>query len=189
MPPKFNPFQDSFDAESLITCALSQRGPMTGEGRGSGKRWGGIVEQTPVIWVGWFVSAAKAAGIEPIAPQCSFGGIALQMTRVKLTFGWRYYWLCPQCRRRCEAIYYNGRVGCQRCLNLGYSSEAHRPNSAGFLLDCILSRRWPFEQRRRWDIPDQASAAILAALHGEFEKRLQALFDNLKITEQDCTGG
>lgn len=180
--PKNSTFQN-FNAETLVTRAFSQPGPMTGNGRGPGRPWGGIVEETPGIWITWIASAAKAAGIEPMTLQISFGGIVLQMTRVKLTFGWRYYWSCPLCARRCEAIYHAGRVGCQRCLNLGYSSEAHRPNSARFVLDCLLSRRWPFEQRRRWNIPDNASTAILAGLQGEFEKRLQALFDNLKIRE------
>ncbi len=176
--PRFNPFLNGFDADSIVHKTLTRRGPYPGDGRGPGRRWGGIVEKTPVVWITWLVSACKKAGVNPLTMRAEFCGITLRMTVVKLTFGYRYYWLCPLCGRRCEAIYNNGRVGCQRCLHLGYSSEAHRPTSAWAILS-LFSRNWPFERRR--DMSDQAAAAIVKALRGEFERKLTGLLDSIKI--------
>lgn len=160
----------------MMAKLMSRRGPMYG--RGPGKRWGGIVEKTPCVWITWIVAAAKTAGLDPMTLQFTFWGVKMEMTRVKLTFGWRHYWLCPRCARRCEAIYYNGRVGCQECLNLGYLSESHRLTSIWIVLS-RLNTRWPFS--RRTFIEDKASQEMARTLRGEFERRLNDILAGLNV--------
>lgn len=54
---------DSGDAD--ILWALSQlghqRGPGPGGGRGPGRAWRGIVEETPALWCSWVVAAGRAS--------------------------------------------------------------------------------------------------------------------------------
>jgi hypothetical protein len=170
-----------FDPDYIVQKSLSQRGPFSGNGRGPGRRWGGLVEETPVLWIAWVTSAAKKAGVNPQNLFIAFYQTPLTIVTTRLTFGLRYYWLCPTCYRRCEAIFYNGRVGCQRCLNLGYLSEAHRQSSAWAILDRIFSRDFPYS---RYGPPDEA-ATIVAGLRAEFEAQLKRIIEGVKVSNNE----
>lgn len=163
------------DFDKLSSGMLS-RGPSPGNGRGAGRPWGGIVEHTPVLWIGWVTSAAKKAGVNPQSIKLSFYGIELAIVTTRLTYGARYYWLCPICQRRREAIYYNGRVGCQRCLNLGYLSESHRPTSVWGTLDRLYSRDFP-----RYNPPDDVAGVIVTELKQQFTSKLEAIIAGVKV--------
>jgi hypothetical protein len=123
----------------FVHRAFHQRGPIWG--RGPGKPWRGIVEYTQALWITWIINACKTLIIKPFDLNVKWHGVSISMDTVQLTFGMRYYWLCPQCDRRCEVVYKNGiEIGCRKCLHLGYLSQSHRPGSALGRLDRIYSR-------------------------------------------------
>ena len=123
------------------------RGPMPGEGRGPGRRWWGVVEDTPVVWIGWLVTLAKGRGVPIEELGVKIGDQQIAITSVELRFGRRYYFRCPICRRRCEAIYWiRDLVGCRVCLHLGYRSQKHTPGSPWRLWMMALERK-----KRHWD--------------------------------------
>ena len=126
------------DPAGLVHQATGQRGPVFG--RGPGRKWGGIVERTPCLWITGIKDACKAAGISPDAIRVAFYGTELEMTYVELTFGRRWYWLCPRCGRRCEAVYVTDVVGCRVCLRLGYLSQSRRKTSAWLWLERLFTR-------------------------------------------------
>ena len=157
-----------------------QHGPYPGWGqRGHGRRFGGIVEDTPGLWVGWVVDLSKRAGRDPLSLRLSWGEWALRLAYVDLTFGRRYYWRCPVCDRRCEAVYtLGGRLACRVCHHLGYRSQASRAGSVYGFLDTILGRRWL--RQGRYQGNDKAGE-LVAGLAQEFRAKLQAVIDGLSI--------
>jgi hypothetical protein len=106
------------DPDAVLDRARKQRGPVFG--RGPGRPWNGIVEHTPCLWITWVADVTKRVGISPDQMEVEFYGVPIEMTPVQLTFGIRWYFLCPRCGRRCEAVYYAGAVGCRVCLRLGW---------------------------------------------------------------------
>jgi len=157
----------------------SHRGPMHGEGRGNGRAWAGLVEKTPALWVSWLSTVCKDLQVDPRRLRLSFYGVPLALVSVPLTFGDRWYWLCPICHRRCEAVYYAGRVGCRCCLHLGYASQGYRRGSIWLYLDQIFSRSFAFRQGMsgRYDT-DGARAiwgAVVKDLRGELRAELRRL--------------
>lgn len=169
------------DADALFNRISRHRGPAPGMGQGPGRPWAGIVEQTPAVWVGWVTSACKHAEVDPLALTVTFHGQALEMDAVKLTYGTRYYWRCPRCRRRVEAIYATGAaVGCRTCLHLGYLSQASRPSSAWGLLDRLFSRRLG-GLPRRYERTPVMERELVALLRGRIEKRLAEALGEIDI--------
>jgi len=83
---------------------FSARGPRPGDGASAGRPWAGLVEETPALWVTWFVATAKRLGW-PLPLGLNVGGRPVRMTSIPLTYGPRWYWLCPECGRRIEALY------------------------------------------------------------------------------------
>ena len=168
------------DPESLINRALSQRGPR--HGQGPGRPWNGIVERTPCLWISWIRDATKHANISPDQIRAEFYDVPIQMTSVELTFGRRWYWLCPRCARRCEAVYYAGEVGCRVCLHLGYLSQSRRPTSAWLWLDRIGSRHWPLSPRY---CPADGTEAIVKKLGEALREELRELVAQIEIRPVD----
>lgn len=157
-------------------------GPSEGCGRGPGRPWGGIVEQSPALWVVWIVRACKGAGVKPVGMRVAFYGVPLEWATVSLTFGPRHYWLCPLCGRRCEAVFWAGKVGCRKCLRLGYESQAHRPGSAWFYLGQMLRGRHDFRSGRYDDDKTNETAdAVIRALRGELRAELRHLVEQVKV--------
>ena len=168
------------DVDELFQRAfLQRRGPMPGYGRGPGKPWAGIVERTPCLWVVWVVAAAKDTQVNPTDLRITFYGQALTMASVALTYGTRYYWLCPICGRRCEAVYAAGRVGCRKCLRLGYQSQCYSLNSPFRVLDRLLDRR-AYGLPRRYDPAGRLDEReLVAALRGRIEARIDEVVRNI----------
>lgn len=170
--------------DGLLSNFGHQRGPWTGWGRGHGKRFGGIVEDTPALWVGWVVDLSKRAGRDPLSLRLSWGGYALRLAYVDLTFGRRYYWRCPECDRRCEAVYIlRGRLACRVCLHLGYKSQASRPASAYAALDLLLGRHWPWVRGRY--ASNSHADELVASLAGDFRAKVQQMIDGLSIEAEE----
>jgi hypothetical protein len=165
-----------FDAQQLINQAFRQHGPMFG--RGAGRPWGGICERTPAFWVTWLTEACRAAGLDPRRLNVSFGGQPVKLVGVDLTYGRRYYFLCPNCGRRCETVYITGRVGCRKCLRLGYLSQAHRRSSFLGELDRLYSRDFPYSRRYHGA---QEGNCIIEGLRVEFAKQLNDLVAQVEV--------
>ena len=160
------------------------RGPRPGDGRGPGRPWGGIVEETPALWVTWFVAMAKRLGWQlPLG--VTVGGRPLGMTSIPLTYGPRWYWLCPECGRRCEAVYIRGqRAACRKCLRLGYRSQTQRPTSIYAWLDLLFQRDALTGPRYRTDsVPE----GLFNALRGDLGAQVAALFENVRLEYGDET--
>ena len=133
--------RDGID-DAFRRAFLQRRGPMPGFGRSAGRPWRGIVEKTPALWVTWITGACKRAGVDPLSVRLTFSGQPLEMATVELTFGTRYYWLCPRCGNRCEAVYATRAcVACRECSHLGYQSQVTRSASPFRTLNQIFSRR------------------------------------------------
>ena len=145
-------------AHELVARLVSQRrGPVFG--RGPGRPWRGIVERTLCLWVTWITEACRRVGVSPGDLGVSFAGERLETTTVELTFGERWYWVCPRCGRRCEVVYYAGEVGCRVCLRLGYVSQCHQRTSPWLLLWRILT--FDHGPRRHWAPSKEAVASMV----------------------------
>lgn len=176
------------DTEALVQRAFhGQRGPSPGWGRGPGKRWNGTVEDTPALWVTWLVDLCRRADVDPTSLRMSWADVPLYLSWVDLTFGRRYYWLCPRCGRRCEAVYLlRGQyVGCRQCLRLAYRSQTHRGGSALAVLDMIFSRKWPGLLSRRYDTETETAQALVGDLGALFRAKVTAALDALVIERQE----
>jgi hypothetical protein len=160
----------------LLDRAMRQRGPVSG--RGPGQPWGGIVEKTTCLWIGWVVDACRAAEVAPDSMKVTFYGAELRMTSVELTFGPRWYWLCPRCGRRCEAVYVTREVGCRVCLRLGYLSQSHRKSSAWLGLNRLNTRNWVFPQRY---FPDDEAGKVVRELGKELRKDIRQMVAQVKV--------
>ena len=169
-------------SKELAVWAMGQRGPVFG--RGPGQPWNGIVERTPCLWITWITDATKRAGVSPDTLQVSFYDVPVKMSSVQLTFGKRWYWLCPRCERRCEAVYYAGVVGCRMCLRLGYLSQSRRSTSVwGFLYDLFADRSL---SRGRYD-PSNEAGAIVRELENELRQELRNLVAAIDIKPVENT--
>lgn len=176
------------DVNDLFQRAfLRRRGPMPGYGRSSGRPWAGIVEETPAIWVTWVTGACKRAGVDPFTMRLVFNGQPLYMTSVELTFGTRYYWLCPRCGNRCEAIYSAGRVGCRECLHLGYESQVTRSASPFRTLNQIFSRRG-YGLPRRYNPSEPVERFLVATLRQMIRERIQLVVEQIQATPAPLAG-
>lgn len=148
------------------------RGPAPGMGKGPGKPWAGIVEDTPAFWVTWLIDAARLVDVEPQQLQLSVAGRPVELTSVELTFGQRWYFRCPDCGRRCEALYFTRRVSCRECCHLGYRSSARRINSPWLAFERLLSDRHWHHSTRSW-APTGPAAVLVERLADEIRDSLQ----------------
>ena len=86
-------------------------------------------------------------------------GQAFNITRTACNYGgWRYWFVCPRCKRRCAILYSYGYPGyflCRKCHYLTYTStqEARKPVGYGALA-MYLSRSTAIERKlgkiKRW---------------------------------------
>jgi len=180
-------YAKGFDVMDVIEKIGHQRGPGPGEGRSSGTPWRGIVEETPAIWVSWVVGAARRAGYKTPDHIEVFDQRA-HLVSVPLTYGPRWYFLCPHCGRRCEVLYVKGGdFGCRRCLRLGYRSQKYRATSCYAVLDRLFAREWI---PARWAGPGEKVEVMVRDLRKHLEGRIDALFDGSKVALEDTeTGG
>lgn len=171
-------------AELLARMPWEHRGPHGGDGcNPNGKRWNGIVEDTAALWVSWFVALARGRGLTPpeLGLQCN--GHPLHFTTRRLTFGARWYFLCPYCGRRCEALYILGKyVACRQCLHLGYRSQAHVPGSPEILWDMVLSPHGPLP--RRYFGAGALREQFEAMLQARAERGIKTIMDSLAFGDR-----
>ena len=174
-------YAKGFDVMGAVEKIGHQRGPGPGEGRSTGPPWRGIVEETPAIWVSWVVGAARRAGYKTPA-HLEVNGQRAHLVSVPLTYGPRWYFLCPHCGRRCEALYLKGRdFGCRRCLRLGYRSQKYRATSCYAVLDRLFARDWI---PARWRGPEKVDV-MADRLRERLEKAVDGLFEGAKVTLGD----
>lgn len=158
-----------------------QPGPYTGRGRGPGRPWAGLVEETPALWVGWFVALARLAG-KPLPAAILVGETRIDITAARLTFGNRHYFRCPRCHRRCEAVYILGRVpACRKCHHLGHRSQAQRASSIWAVIDVLFDRRSFDARPKRYDVDKDLLAGLLAEVRADLAARLTAAFDGVTV--------
>lgn len=167
-------------ADELMGRFAAHRGPGPGGGTGPGQAWHGIVEDTPALWVTWIVDGARRAGRDPLALRLTVGNTPLRMAWVQLRFGRRYYWECPHCGRRCEAVYVaRYGVGCRACLRLGYRSQTHRAASPYAVFDDLFERRLT---EGRYGDPGGKLDGMLDDLHKHLQGKIDSLLAKVTIT-------
>lgn len=176
-------YDGPFDATlaRLKSGDFRQPGPIPGFGRGSGRPWNGIVEETPAIWVGWLVALARLAG-KPIPLAVMVGETRIDITAARLTFGNRHYFRCPRCYRRCEAVYILGRVpACRKCHHLGHRSQSQRASSIYAVLHVMFDRRAFAARPQRYDVDKDLLAGLLAEVRADLSARLTAALDGVTV--------
>ena len=171
------------DIDDVFQRAFMRRhGPRPGNGRGPGRPWRGIVEQTPALWVTWITGACKRAGVDPASIRITFCRCDLEMTPVELTFGTRYYWLCPRCGNRCEAVYATrAGVACRECSHLGYESQTTRSSSPFRTLNLIFSRR-AYGLPRRYDPSVETERMLVAGLRKVITARVAQVVGDIQAS-------
>ena len=176
------------DAERLVDRFLHHRGPGPGEGRSHGRPWRGIAEDTPCLWVGWLVAASKRLG-KPIPSAIAVNGVRAPLVSVQLTYGQRYYFVCPCCGRRVETLYFLGHdVGCRRCLRLGYESQVYRPGSPWWALKTIFDRRPLHHIYRRWEDGDSPVVkGVVAPMREMMRERIEAMLREIAVPGAEDT--
>lgn len=131
--------EEDLDVLGFLSRAASQPGPLAGGGRGRGRSYGGVVEDTTALWVGWVVAAARVAGVS-VPRVLSVNDRPLGLVSAPLTWGRRWFFLCPNCGRRVEAVFFlRGGLACRRCHRLLYRSQCHRATSAYRVLGRMLA--------------------------------------------------
>lgn len=174
----------SLSADDIMARITSRRGPYPGWGCGPGRPWRGLVEETPAFWVTWLVALARKLGLNPDALNLTWYGVPFHLATTELTFGTRYYFLCPRCERRCEALYYAGAVGCRVCHHLGYRSQAHRAGSIHQIFDLLHDRDFISSHWRRWDPPDPIKQFVVGELAELARTELRETLDALGVGRQ-----
>lgn len=176
----------SFDTDD-IAWAVSQmghqRGPMPGHGRGPGRAWRGIVEETPVIWCSWVVAAGRASG-RGVPLRIKINDVWIPMPGVRVGFGVRYYFRCPRCRRKCEAIYILGGVpACRKCHHLGYRCQARRWSSVYAILAPLFDR--DLTAPPRYIVDDELLHDELVEAQDTIKARLLSILDGVTVEYDD----
>ena len=172
----------NFDVNQLVEKMGHQRGPSQGSGSNGRRPWNGLVEETPHLWVTWVTDAAKRQG-RPVPTALLVNGRRVDLEGVRLTFGDRYYFLCPTCGRRVETLFFAlGRPGCRRCLRLGYRSQSQRETSVYWALDRLFDRHLDLGLSR-WVVGEHDPVGfLLEDLREALEARIGALFDLVAVT-------
>lgn len=159
------------------------RGPMSGMGRSHGRPFTALVEDVPQLWVTWVTGLARLAG-KPVPTAVVIGGVHVAITSVRLTFGPRFYFLCPRCHRRCEVLYILGKVPvCRRCGHLGYQSQARRTSSIHALFDALLGHARPGTSRYSVDVG--MLGKLLDGARDDIAARLTAALAGVTVEVQD----
>ena len=126
------------DTDTIYHRMQHQPGPGLGQGRGLGRPYRGIVEETPALWVQWIAAAYRRMG-KDVPDEIFVDGMPVRLVYTQLTFGKRYYFICPLCGHRRETLYFLRRdFGCRKCLHLGYRSAVQRKTSIWACLDRVF---------------------------------------------------
>lgn len=183
-------WDEAFDTglAKLRSGNFRQPGPYRGRGRGAGRPWSGLVEETPAIWVGWLVAFARLAG-KPLPRAILIGDARVDITTARLTYGQRHYFRCPRCGRRCEAVYILARVpACRKCHHLGFRSQAQRASSIWAVLDVMFDRRAFGTRPKRYDVDKDLLAGLLAEVRADLGARLARALDGVTVATVEEEG-
>ena len=74
---------------------------------------------------------------------------AIQLTTTKVTFGLRYWWICPRCRGRCGMLYLpSGEIyfRCRKCYRLTYQSSNDSGKFDRIFASIAVSTGVPFNE-------------------------------------------
>ena len=183
---------ENVDVGRLLLRSIAQmkHGPMPGFGASHGRPFAGVLEETPVLWVTWLTYTARQMGREvPTAIEVS--GVVVEIVSVKLTFGKRYFFVCPRCGHRREALYFLGKTrsgtnvcGCRACLHLGYRSQFSRASSAWPELDKLKGRK---AARRRWS-KDEVVRLDVRELRAQLRKGIEDMLSQVQVIEEGQGG-
>jgi len=158
---------------------INRCGPRPGEGaNGRPPSWG-IVEETPQIWSSWLAAWWKRLTRQPLPAVPPFvlryGTDTVRLESVRQTFGYRWYFRCPRCGRRCEVLYVGRRgLACRFCNRLIYRSQARRITP---LIDLF---EWTRNRDRTTAVP-VALAPLFEALAEQFRSEMTDLFRDLQL--------
>lgn len=175
---------DVDDIHRALAKMGHQRGPMPGGGRGPGAAWRGIVEETPVIWCSWVVAAGRASG-RGVPLAIIVAGTRIPLPGVYLTYGVRYYFRCPSCKRKCEAIYLlKPMPACRKCHRLGYRCQSRRWSSVYAILGPLFDRDM-MTGRGRYHVDKGLLQDQLVEAQDAIKARLLAALDGLGVEYGD----
>lgn len=157
-----------------------RRGPLPGQGRGPGKPWQGLVEETPQVWAAWiaeywrFKTRRPLPEVPPI--RLTYAGQEVRLVGVERPFGHEWQFLCPGCGGKRRVLYLTRRgLLCRRCAHLGYLSQARRGGK-----ERALELALPLWGRRMLGGLPEALAQDLAQ---DVRKELEDLFSKLSVEE------
>jgi hypothetical protein len=109
-------------------------------------------------------------------------GQRVDLASARLTFGPRWYFLCPLCGRRCEVVYLaRGASGCRQCLRLGYKSQAQRLGSIWGALDVIFDRDGG--ELGRYRAREDVASALAGNLRDGLQAEIRAMLARVAIPE------
>ena len=164
-------------------CRGGHAGQCQGDGRGPGRPWRGIVEDTPCIWITWIVALAKRMGKPMEGLRIEAGGRSIEVTSVELTFGRRWYFVCPECGKRREALYLLDRLACRECLRLGYRSQTHIPGSPWAIWGRIFDRDY---FPRRWRrLPPSMTEAFAEMIRRIAAKGAERIIEEIQLLVEE----
>ncbi|MDQ7041117.1 MAG: hypothetical protein Q9M35_09265 [Rhodothermus sp.] len=169
-----------------IAALKPHRGPWADGGRSAYPPWNGVVEDTPQLHIRTVCDAARRIGACPTDVRIEIGDLVATIEGVRVGFGVRYYFRCPVCHRRCEALYYlPTRLACRKCQRLGYRSQKYRSTSVFAALDALFrGHRWHLPGRALRAALHEATYAFLEATAREMRHRMEEQIEEMlkKIT-------
>ncbi|MCS7294288.1 MAG: hypothetical protein NZ761_02705 [Dehalococcoidia bacterium] len=173
---------ESVDALRAL-LGINRRGPWPGAGaNGRPPSWG-IVEETPQLWVTWLAGWWKRLTGKPLPARPPFTlrykSQPIVLESVPLRYGYRWYFRCPCCHRRCEVLYVGHRgLACRFCNRLLYRSQARRIAPLIDLFD------WTRDRTRSTPVPSELDP-LLTELKRQVEHELTRLFSELDLIPQE----
>ena len=171
------------DPETVLYRMQHQRGPIPGQGRGSGQAYRGIVEETPALWIVWIAAAYRRMG-KAVPEQIFVDGLAVQLDYAEQTFGRRYYFLCPTCGHRRETLYFLPHdFGCRKCLHLGYRSHVQRKASVWAVVDRVF-RGGELTRRSRRREGDAELGGLVNEMRDFLARQIEEMVNRVDVGER-----
>ncbi len=84
-------------------------------------------------------------------------GYVIKLEQTTVTFGMRFWYLCPICHRRCALLYLAGDLACRRCVNPAYESQ--NTTRLNYLADHIRTLRKQLWPEANWNTSDLSSGS------------------------------
>ncbi len=168
---------DFDDFDPLLALFSKPRGPAPGNGRNpAGRPFWGVCEDTPQVWVTWVKTLARLTGRGAEVHLEAYGQ-RLAIVTVPMRFGGeRWYFLCPECGRRCEVVYFlAGRAACRKCQHLGYRSQCHVNGSPWAVWDYLGDHYGGAPVSKRFVRGRELQAVFEDVLRGRAERQIKTI--------------